>query len=56
MTFSCQYYNDKTDDCLRLKRKCVLGRKGCILEGRITLNEAQIKRLQELNEQFDNSD
>ena len=56
MTFSCQYYEDKTEACLRLKGKCILGRKGCILEGKIKMDESQIKRIQKLNKDSNKND
>ena len=31
MSFSCPHFNMKNDTCLRLDRRCVPGRPGCVL-------------------------
>jgi len=51
MTFSCPNYDYANDGCLKLKRDCVPGRPGCVLEGKIKVSEELAKRLRELEEQ-----
>jgi hypothetical protein len=48
MTFSCKYLDLNTEQCNRLKTDCIMGRRGCVLEGRVTLSEEIEKKLMEL--------
>ena len=50
MTFSCPHYEYDTDNCVKLKGKCIPGRKGCVLAGKVKMSEALIKKLKELEE------
>lgn len=50
MTFSCAHHDYATDTCLKLKSSCVMGRPGCVLEGRVTLSEVAAARLHELEQ------
>ncbi|PLY02500.1 MAG: hypothetical protein C0622_05460 [Desulfuromonas sp.] len=47
MSFSCPNYDYAKDFCQKLKAPCVLGRKGCVLEGKVALSEYAQKRLEE---------
>jgi hypothetical protein len=48
MTFSCKNHEFATDKCRKLKTDCIMGRPGCVLEGRVNLSEENILRLKEL--------
>lgn len=48
MTFSCKHHEFATDRCTRLKTDCIMGRPGCVLEGRVTLTEESIARIENL--------
>ena len=48
MTFSCKNFDFNTNDCLKLKTDCIIGRPGCILEGRVVLSEEIEKKLKDL--------
>ena len=50
MTFSCPHYEYDTDNCVKLKGKCIPGRKGCVLAGKVKMSEALINKLKELEE------
>jgi hypothetical protein len=48
MTFSCKNHEFATDKCRKLKTDCIMGRPGCVLEGRVNLSEENMLRLKEL--------
>jgi hypothetical protein len=48
MTFSCPHYEYNTENCTKLKGNCIPGRKGCVLAGKVTMSEALIKKIKEL--------
>ncbi|MCF6291269.1 MAG: hypothetical protein L3J03_09790 [Desulfobacterales bacterium] len=48
MTFSCGNHDFETDSCTKLKTKCIMGRRGCVLEGKVRVSEEILKRLEEL--------
>ena len=50
MTFSCKNFDFNTNGCLKLKTDCIIGRPGCILEGRVVLSEEIEKKLKDLEE------
>lgn len=50
MTFSCKNFDFNTEDCLKLKTDCIMGRPGCILEGKVTFSEDVEKKLKELKD------
>ena len=50
MTFACKNHEFDTDRCRKLKSDCIMGRKGCVLEGKVKLTEDMKKRLQDLEE------
>ncbi len=48
MTFHCKNYDIVEDKCKRLHGECVPGRRGCVVEGRVSLSEeleAKVKAL-----------
>ena len=48
MTFACKNHEFDTDTCRKLKTDCIMGRKGCVLEGKVNLTEDVKKKLQEI--------
>jgi hypothetical protein len=50
MTFACKNHEFDTDMCRKLNSDCIMGRKGCVLEGKVTLTEDTKQRLQEIEE------
>jgi hypothetical protein len=48
MTFACKNHEFETDKCRKLKCDCIMGRKGCVLEGKVNLTEDVKKKLQEI--------
>lgn len=50
MSFSCKNYDYNEDQCLMLKKDCIPGRPGCVLEGRVALSEALAARIRGLAE------
>ena len=50
MTFSCKNFDFNNDDCLMLKTDCIMGRPGCVLEGRVTVSEEIEKKLKDLKD------
>ncbi len=48
MTFSCGNHDFDTDNCKKLKSKCVMGRPGCVLEGRVTVSDEIMDTLKEM--------
>ena len=51
MTFSCKNHDFETDICKKLHSRCIMGRPGCVLEGKVSASEETIKMLDELEEQ-----
>jgi hypothetical protein len=51
MTFSCGNHDFDTDRCKKLKAKCIMGRPGCVLEGKVKFSEEILARLQNLDEE-----
>ena len=52
MTFSCKHHDFDTDICRRLKSRCIMGRKGCVLEGRVALSEETERLIGELEKEL----
>jgi hypothetical protein len=50
MTFSCKNFDFNTEDCLKLKTDCIMGRPGCLLEGKVAFSEEIEKKLKALEE------
>ena len=50
MTFSCKSFDFNTEDCLKLKTNCIMGRPGCLLEGKVAFSEEIQKQLKTLEE------
>ena len=50
MTFSCKNFDFNTEDCLKLKTDCIMGRPGCLLEGKVAFSEEIQKKLKNLEE------
>ena len=50
MTFSCKNFDFNTEDCLKLKTDCIMGRPGCLLEGKVVFSEEIEKKLKALEE------
>ena len=50
MTFSCKNFDFNTEDCLKLKTNCIMGRPGCLLEGKVAFSEEIQKQLKALEE------
>ena len=48
MTFYCKNFDLNTEDCLKLKSDCIMGRPGCLLEGRVAFSEEIEKKLKDL--------
>ena len=48
MTFSCKNFDFNTNDCLKLKTDCIIGRPGCVLEGKVAFSEEIEKKLKDL--------
>lgn len=49
MSFSCKNYDYNSDQCRKLKAECIPGRRGCVLEGRITVSEKLAEKLAALD-------
>ncbi|MDH3348330.1 MAG: hypothetical protein OEM02_09585 [Desulfobulbaceae bacterium] len=52
MTFSCKNHDFDTDNCKKLNGRCIMGRRGCILEGKVTVSEDNQKLIDELEKQW----
>ena len=50
MTFSCKNFDFNTEDCLKLKTNCIMGRPGCLLEGKVAFSEEIMNKLKSLEE------
>ncbi len=50
MTFSCGNHEFETDMCTKLKTRCIMGRRGCVLEGKVKVSEEVVRRLEELEQ------
>ena len=48
MIFSRKNHAFETDTCTMLKSDCVMGRPGCVLEGKVNLTPGNIARIQKL--------
>jgi len=48
MTFYCKNLNVNTDQCRKLHSDCIMGRPGCVLEGRVALSEELEKKIAKL--------
>jgi len=51
MTFSCGNHDFEKDWCNKLNSKCIMGRPGCVLEGKVKLSEDILERLLKLEEE-----
>ena len=51
MTFSCKHHDFDTDKCRKLKTICIMGRPGCVLEGRVKITDESIARLKRLKDE-----
>lgn len=47
MTFSCGNHDFDTDVCKKLQRRCIMGRPGCVLRGKVKVCEETVARLLE---------
>lgn len=52
MTFACKNHNFDTDECKKLTGRCVMGRRGCVLEGKVAVSEENQKLIEELEKQW----
>ena len=52
MTFSCKNHDFDTDICKKLKSRCIMGRRGCVLEGRVALSEETERLIAELENEL----
>lgn len=50
MTFSCKNFDFNTEDCIKLKTDCIMGRPGCLLEGKVAFSEEIEKKLKDLED------
>ncbi len=50
MTFSCGNHDFDTDICKRLHNRCIMGRPGCVLEGKVKLSYELLETLKELED------
>jgi hypothetical protein len=50
MTFSCKNFDFNTEECLKLKTDCIMGRPGCLLEGKVAFSEELLDKLKTLEE------
>ena len=48
MTFYCKNLEIETDQCRKLHSDCIMGRPGCVLEGRVALSEELEKKIEKL--------
>ena len=48
MTFYCKNLEINTDQCKKLHGDCIMGRPGCVLEGRVALSEELEKKIARL--------
>jgi hypothetical protein len=48
MTFYCKNLDMNTDQCRKLHGDCIMGRPGCVLEGRVALSEELEKKIAKL--------
>lgn len=48
MTFYCKNLEINTDQCQKLHGDCIMGRPGCVLEGRVALSEELEKKIEKL--------
>lgn len=51
MTFHCKNYDIEKSKCKRLAGECVPARKGCVLEGRISVTDELAERIERINEE-----
>ncbi len=51
MTFYCKNLDINTDQCNKLHSECIMGRPGCVLEGRVALSEELEKKIAKLEEE-----
>jgi len=51
MTFSCKNHDFDTDICKKLKSRCIMGRRGCVLEGRVAMSEETERLIAELEKE-----
>lgn len=48
MTFYCKNLDINTDQCNKLHGDCIMGRPGCVLEGRVAVSEALQEKIDQL--------
>jgi hypothetical protein len=48
MTFYCKNLEINTDQCKKLHGDCIMGRPGCVLDGRVALSEELEKKITQL--------
>lgn len=48
-SFSCSHLDTKKNYCLRVKKECVPGMKGCVLKGRFVFAIPEEKRKAEIS-------
>jgi len=51
MTFYCKNLEINTDQCKKLHSQCIMGRPGCVLEGRVALSEELQKKIAQLEQE-----
>lgn len=48
MTFYCKNLIIATDQCQKLNSPCIMGRPGCVLEGRVAISDELQKKIDKL--------
>ena len=48
MTFYCKNLEINTDQCMKLHGDCIMGRPGCVLEGRVAVSDALQEKIDKL--------
>ena len=51
MTFYCKNLDMNNDLCMKLNCQCIMGRPGCVLEGRVAVSEELQKKIDKLEEE-----
>ena len=51
MTFYCKNLDMNNDQCMKLHSQCIMGRPGCVLEGRVAISEELQKKIDQLEEE-----
>ncbi|MDA3971155.1 MAG: hypothetical protein PF442_07370 [Desulfobulbaceae bacterium] len=48
MTFYCKNLEINTDQCQKLHGDCIMGRPGCVLEGRVAVSDVLQEKIDKL--------